>query len=66
MGKDHELKFKVIKEYDRFYLAEDSKGRKECFDKIFHKPDKDGYIIKYKDLKHEQEFYGKEEEASEG
>lgn len=58
-------KFKVIKEYERFYLAEDSKGRKECFDKIFHKPDGNGYIAKIEDLRHEQEFYGKGEEAIE-
>lgn len=64
MGADSKLKYKVIKEYERYYLTEDEKGRKECFDKTFHKPDKNGYIIKHKDLKHEQQFYGKEEEAN--
>lgn len=37
-------KYKVIKEYDRFYLAEDSKGFKECFSKVENVVDSDGYI----------------------
>lgn len=57
------MKYKVIKEYERYYLTQDEKGCKECFDKIFHKPDKNGYIVKKEDLKHEKEFYSKMEET---
>lgn len=40
-------RFKVIKEYERYYLCEHEKCKyKECFSKIGHRPDKDGYIIK--------------------
>lgn len=40
------MKYRVIKEYDRFYLAIHPNGYKECFQKYKYKPDKDGYIIK--------------------
>lgn len=38
--------FKIIKEYDRFYLCEHPKGYKECFNKSEYKPTEDGYIEK--------------------
>ena len=41
-------KYKVIKEFDRFYLAESPSGWKETFHKAEYKPDKDGYITKGK------------------
>lgn len=37
-------RYKVIKEYDRFYLATDENGFKECFPKVGNRVDKDGYI----------------------
>ena len=40
------MKFKVIKEFDRFYLAESQSGWKETFLKYEYKPDEDGYITK--------------------
>lgn len=40
------MKFKVIKEYSRFYLAESKKGYKETFEKYKYKPDENGYIYK--------------------
>ena len=38
-------KYKIIKEYDRFYLTEHPVGYKVCFDRYTHKPTLDGYII---------------------
>ena len=38
-------KYKIIKEYDRFYLTEHPAGYKVCFDKYTHRPTEDGYII---------------------
>lgn len=39
-------KFKIIKEYDNFYLCENEKfGYKECFNKAEYKPE-NGYIIR--------------------
>ena len=46
-----ETKYKVIKEFDRFYLAESPSGWKETFHKAEYKPDKDGYITKGKEYK---------------
>ncbi len=40
------MKYKVIKEYKRFYLAESPNGYKECFMKYEYKKDNDGYIYK--------------------
>lgn len=40
-----EKKFKILKEYRRFYLAVDENGFKECFSKALYKPE-NGYIIK--------------------
>lgn len=37
-------KYKIIKEYDKFYLCEHPKGYKECFNKSEYKPTEDGYI----------------------
>lgn len=40
-------KYKVIEEYDRYYLAEDSETKaKECFNKPLFIPDKEGFISK--------------------
>lgn len=41
-------KYKIIKEYDRFYLCEHPKGYRECFSKYEYKPTVDGYIVKRK------------------
>lgn len=41
-------KYKIVKEYDRFYLCEHPKGYKECFNKREYKPTEDGYIMKRK------------------
>lgn len=43
------MKYKVIKEYDRFYLCESKQGYKECFFKNEYRPDKEGYISKKED-----------------
>lgn len=43
------MKFKVIKEFDRFYLAESPSGWKETFFKYEYKPDEDGYITQRKE-----------------
>ncbi len=40
-----ERKYKIIKEYERYYLTEDKNGNKECFDKATHTNIKDGYLI---------------------
>lgn len=61
MGADSKLKYKVIKEYDKFYLTENMKGFKECFDKVLYKPDKNGYITKKLDLRTEEYYRMKEE-----
>lgn len=37
------MKYKIIKEYDYYYLCESSYGYKECFNKYVYKS-KDGYI----------------------
>lgn len=56
------MKFKIIQEYDRFYLAVNDKGFRECFNKAEYYPTEDGYIIKRSDKKHEMQFYKAEEE----
>ncbi len=38
-GCDKKMKYKVIKEYDRFYLCESKQGHEECFFKNEHKQD---------------------------
>ncbi len=40
------MKYKVLQEYDRYYLGENEKGFKECFLKSEYKPTEEGYIIK--------------------
>lgn len=40
------MKYKVIEEYSKFYLAVHPKGYKECFPKYKYKPDENGYITK--------------------
>ena len=40
------MKYKIIAEYERFYLTEHPSGYKECFNKVRYKPTEDGYIIK--------------------
>lgn len=40
------MKYKVIKEYERFYLAVSPSGWKETFNKPLYKPDSEGYITK--------------------
>lgn len=40
------MKFKVIKEYNYFYLGISEKGYKETFSKREYKPDEDGFIVK--------------------
>lgn len=60
MGTDSKLKYKVIAEYDRYYLTKSEKGWKECFLKEEYKPDKDGYITKKLDLRTEEYFRIKE------
>ncbi len=40
------MKYKVLKEFERFYLAESPSGWKETFLKYEYKPDEDGYIEK--------------------
>lgn len=40
------MKYKVIKEYSRFYLAESENGYKETFEKWKYIPDSEGYIYK--------------------
>lgn len=65
MGADSKLKYKVIKEYERYYLTQNERGHKECFDKIFHKPDKNGYITKKLDLRSEEYLREKEREDEE-
>ena len=39
------IKYKVIKEYDRYYLTNHPCGYRECFHKIDYKPTIDGYIV---------------------
>ncbi len=39
-------KFKIIKQYDRYYLCIHPAGYKECFSKYEYRPTEDGYIIK--------------------
>lgn len=48
------MKYKVIKEYERFYLCESRQGHKECFFKNEHKPDEDGFIF----IKKEDNYTG--------
>lgn len=38
------MKYKVVEEYDRFYLGESKKGYKKCFEKYKYHPDENGYI----------------------
>lgn len=38
------MKYKVIKEYKKYYLCESENGYKVCFDKFNYKP-KNGIII---------------------
>lgn len=42
-------KYKVIKEYTRFYLAESPSGYRECFSKNEYKPNCNGEIVKKKE-----------------
>lgn len=42
-------KLRIVKEYDKFYLCEHSKGYKECFNKRDYKATNDGYIVKRKE-----------------
>lgn len=39
------MRYKVIKEYNKFYLCESEKGYKKCLDKYKYKPDENGYIV---------------------
>ncbi len=43
------MKYKVIKEYKRFYLCKSEKGYLECFTKNNYKVDIDGYIYKFRE-----------------
>lgn len=43
------MKYRVIKEYKRFYLAVHPLGYQECFLKSEYTPDEQGYITKRKD-----------------
>jgi len=56
------MKYKVIKEYENYYLTESERGHKECFDKIFHKPDTNGYITKKLDQRSEEYLKERDEE----
>lgn len=40
------MKYKVVEEYDRFYLAVSPSGWKETFNKSEYRPDSEGYITK--------------------
>lgn len=40
------MKFRIIKEYDKFYLAQAPNEYYECFLKVDYKPDENGFIIK--------------------
>lgn len=42
------MKYKVIKEYQRFYLCRSEKGWLECFSKSNYKVDANGYIYKFR------------------
>lgn len=53
------MKFKVLKEFDRFYLAESPSGWKETFHKFDYKPDKDGYITKRREKNYEGNIVGR-------
>jgi len=46
-------RYKIIKEYQLFYLTIDENGFKECFKKRFHQPTDDGYI-EIKVIKHDE------------
>lgn len=46
MNEENKQKFKVIGEYEHFYLGESEKGYKECFSKFDNKIDSEGYITK--------------------
>lgn len=37
-------KYKVIDEYEHFYLCISKNGYRECFNKILYKPDSEGFI----------------------
>lgn len=39
------IEYKVLKEYDRYYLCEHPKGYKTCFRKNEYSPTKDGSIF---------------------
>lgn len=43
------MKYKVIKEYNRFYLCESKNGYLECFNKYNYKIDAEGYVYKFRD-----------------
>lgn len=43
------MKYKVVKEYNRFYLCESKKGYLECFNKYNYKIDAEGYVYKFRD-----------------
>lgn len=40
------MKFKIIEEYEKFYLAQAPNKYYECFLKVDYKPDEEGYINK--------------------
>ncbi|MBE6152684.1 MAG: hypothetical protein E7166_00455 [Firmicutes bacterium] len=48
------MKYKVIEEYDRFYLTVHPKGYKENFPKYKYQPDENGYIT----VKSETNYFG--------
>ncbi len=45
------MKYKVIKEYQRFYLCRSEKGWLECFSKSNYKVDANGYVYKFREYK---------------
>ena len=50
-----EVTYKIIKEYDNYYLTQCSIGYKECFNKYEYKPI-DGYIVPI--IKHQGNYKG--------
>lgn len=47
-------RYKLLKEYDRYYLCESSTGYKVCFSKFGHRVTDDGYVIKITRIKKEE------------
>lgn len=39
------IEYKILKEFDKFYLCEHPKGYKTCFRKDEHNPTEDGCIV---------------------